>query len=112
MEKPEIPHRLRALIGQSVDAIDTPALVVDLDGVGQELASIPIQARCMVPTVSFEPAETLHYADVFIRYPFHQCVVLHNPSALPAKFEVLPQDEATQAIADIEPDQVSALRIP
>jgi hydrocephalus-inducing protein len=28
-------------------------LVVDLDGVGQELASIPIQARCAVPTVSF-----------------------------------------------------------
>jgi len=27
-------------------------LVVDLDGVGQELASIPIQARCAVPMVS------------------------------------------------------------
>ena len=37
MEKPEIPHRLRALIGQSVDAIDTPALVVDLDAANRNL---------------------------------------------------------------------------
>ena len=28
---PEIPERLRALIGQGTDAIETPALVVDLD---------------------------------------------------------------------------------
>jgi hydrocephalus-inducing protein len=33
--------------------------------------------------------------------------VLHNPSSLPAKFEVVPQDEATQAFGDIEPDQAS-----
>ena len=37
MEKPEIPHRLRALIGQNVDAIDTPALVVDLDAANRNL---------------------------------------------------------------------------
>ena len=37
MEKPEIPHRLRALIGQSVDAIDTPALVVDLGAANRNL---------------------------------------------------------------------------
>ena len=37
MEKPEIPHRLRALIGQSVDAIETPALVVDLDAANRNL---------------------------------------------------------------------------
>ena len=37
VEKPEIPHRLRALIGQSVDAIDTPALVVDLDAANRNL---------------------------------------------------------------------------
>jgi hypothetical protein len=31
------------------------SLVLDLDGVGQELSSIPIFARCLVPTVAFEP---------------------------------------------------------
>ena len=48
-------------------------LVVDLDGVGQagrqsaraecseELASIPIQARCGVPQVALEPAEHVEY---------------------------------------------------
>lgn len=38
-------------------------LVVDLDGVGQELASIPIQARCAVPQVALEPAEHVDYGE-------------------------------------------------
>lgn len=81
-------------------------LVVDLEGVGQELASIPIQARCAVPTVSFEPHDMLEYGDVFLRYPAHQALVLHNTSALPAKFQILPQDEQTKMLAEYEPDQV------
>eukprot|EP00434_Breviolum_minutum_P033123 symbB.v1.2.029308.t1/scaffold3193.1/size61566/3 len=80
-------------------------LVVDLDGVGQELASIPIQARCAVPQVALEPAEHVHYGDIFIRYPSHQTIVLNNTSALPAKFQILPQDDTTRAIAEFEPDQ-------
>lgn len=80
-------------------------LVVDLDGVGQELASIPIQARCAVPQVALEPAEHVDYGDIFIRYPSHQTMVLNNTSALPAKFQIMPQDESTRAIAEFEPDQ-------
>merc|ERR1711957_278269 len=60
-------------------------LSVDLEGVGKELLSIPILAQCAVPTVSFEPHGTLTYGDVFIRYPFHQSLYLHNTSVLPAK---------------------------
>jgi hypothetical protein len=82
-------------------------LVVDLDGVGPELLSIPIAARCAVPTVSFEPQDILSYKEVFIRYPFHRCLVLHNTSSLPAKFEILPQDEQTRSLAEFEPDQWS-----
>ncbi|CAK9097734.1 Hydrocephalus-inducing protein (Protein Hy-3) [Durusdinium trenchii] len=80
-------------------------LVVDLDGVGQELASIPIQARCAVPQVALEPAEHVDYGDIFIRYPSHQTMVLNNTSALPAKFQIMPQEETTRAIAEFEPDQ-------
>ncbi|CAE8612898.1 unnamed protein product [Polarella glacialis] len=80
-------------------------LVVDLDGVGQELASIPIQARCAVPGISFEPSEVLAYGNIFIRYPSHQTLVLNNTSALPAKFQILPQDESTRSTAEFEPDQ-------
>ncbi|CAE7232366.1 HYDIN [Symbiodinium sp. CCMP2456] len=80
-------------------------LVVDLDGVGQELASIPIQARCAVPQVALEPSEHLEYGDIFIRYPSHQTLVLNNTSALPAKFQIMPQDDSTRSIAEFEPDQ-------
>jgi hydrocephalus-inducing protein len=72
------------------------ALVVDLDGVGQELGSLPITARCAVPTVAFEPYEAINFGEVFIRYAFYQCLVIHNTSALPAKFQILPQDETSR----------------
>ena len=35
--RPELPDRLRALVGEGVDAIDTPALVVDLDAATRNL---------------------------------------------------------------------------
>ncbi|CAK8990089.1 unnamed protein product [Durusdinium trenchii] len=73
--------------------------------VSEELASIPIQARCAVPQVALEPAEHVDYGDIFIRYPSHQTMVLNNTSALPAKFQIMPQEETTRAIAEFEPDQ-------
>ncbi|CAK0825377.1 unnamed protein product [Prorocentrum cordatum] len=81
------------------------ALVMDLDGVGQELASIPIQARCAVPMVKLDPPEQLQFGDIFIRYPSNQTISLSNTSALPAKFQILPQDEVHSAYATIQPDQ-------
>ncbi|CAD7931174.1 unnamed protein product [Amoebophrya sp. A25] len=81
------------------------ALVVDLDGVGQELGSVPITAKCAVPTVVFEPYEAISFGEVFIRYAFCQCLVMHNTSSLPAKFQILPQDEQSKQIAEFEPDQ-------
>ncbi|CAE7894602.1 Hydin [Symbiodinium microadriaticum] len=95
-----VSEPLRRLNVKSYDL----CLVVDLDGVGQELASIPIQARCAVPQVALEPSEHLEYGDIFIRYPSHQTLVLNNTSALPAKFQIMPQDDST-SIAEFEPDQ-------
>ncbi|CAD7939993.1 unnamed protein product [Amoebophrya sp. A120] len=82
------------------------ALVVDLDGVGQELGSVPITAKCAVPTVVFEPYEAISFGEVFIRYAFCQCLVMHNTSSLPAKFQILPQDEQSKQIAEFEADQM------
>merc|ERR1712232_216532 len=80
---------------------------VDLEGIGnagrKELAAIPILATCSVPTVSFEPHGCISFGDYFIRYPFHQSLYLHNTSTLPAKFEVLPQEDNSRA--EFEPDQ-------
>ncbi|CAK0850599.1 unnamed protein product [Prorocentrum cordatum] len=71
--------------------------------VGDDLLSIPVTAACAVPSVSFEPQAGLDYGDVFIRYPFHQSLYLHNTSALPAKFRVLQQEDKSRA--EFEPDQ-------
>eukprot|EP00397_Hematodinium_sp_SG-2012_P000030 GEMP01000030.1.p1 GENE.GEMP01000030.1~~GEMP01000030.1.p1 ORF type:complete len:4608 (+),score=1069.56 GEMP01000030.1:10-13833(+) len=82
------------------------SLVVDLDGVGQELCTVPITARCAVPMVSFFPTDNLIYDDIFIRYPFHQTLTLHNTSALPAKFEILGQDDPSKVLAEFDADQM------
>jgi hypothetical protein len=78
---------------------------VDLDGVGQELGSVAISARVVVPTVAFEPYEQINFGEVFIRYAFYQCLVLHNTSSLPAKFQILPQDDQSKQLAQFEADQ-------
>jgi adenylate kinase family enzyme len=80
-------------------------LAVDLEGVGPELETIPVTAQCAAPQVTFEPHGCLSYGDVFIRYPFHQSLYLHNTSNLPAKFEVMPQEDKSRA--EFEPDQWS-----
>lgn len=83
-------------------------LAVDLESIGgltgkKELVSIPIYAQCAVPSVSFEPHGCVSFGDVFIRYPFHQSLYLHNTSTLPAKFEVMEQEDKSKA--EFEPDQ-------
>ncbi|KAF4708060.1 hypothetical protein FOZ62_031756, partial [Perkinsus olseni] len=58
------------------------------------------------------PVEVLSFGEVFIHYPFHKRLILHNTSTLPAKFDIVtdsdaPADSAdpSVAIAEVEPDQ-------
>ncbi|KAF4667893.1 hypothetical protein FOL47_003343 [Perkinsus chesapeaki] len=110
--QPKASQRIQVdFIPESIKAYEL-SLVVDLEGVGQELLSIPISAECGVPSVSFEPVEALSFGEVFIRYPFHKCLVIHNTSSLPAKFEILthksgnaPPGDPNSIVADVEPDQ-------
>ncbi|KAL3860158.1 hypothetical protein ACJMK2_010318 [Sinanodonta woodiana] len=66
------------------------ALVVDVESVGEEIVSLPITAKCIVPTITVL-SPILDYNRCFLRHPYEHCMRLHNDSDLPAKYELLPQ---------------------
>ncbi|KAL5021171.1 hypothetical protein ScPMuIL_000326 [Solemya velum] len=66
------------------------ALVVDVANVGDEVLSLPIYAKCIVPTV-IVLSPVLDYGRCFIRHPYEHIAKLHNDSELPAKYELLQQ---------------------
>ena len=43
-------------------------LVVDLDGVGQDMLAVPIKAECLVPKVKVHPSDFLEYESCFLRH--------------------------------------------
>jgi len=43
-------------------------LVVDLEGVGQDMLAVPIKAECIVPKVTVEPKDYLEFGQCFLRY--------------------------------------------
>ncbi|KAF3689156.1 Hydrocephalus-inducing protein Hy-3 [Channa argus] len=67
------------------------ALVVDVDGVGNDIKTLPIIARCVVPEIVVE-TPMLDFERCFLNYPYHQQVRLTNPSPLPACYGVLDQE--------------------
>ncbi|XP_070194710.1 hydrocephalus-inducing protein homolog isoform X4 [Littorina saxatilis] len=67
-------------------------LVVDVDHVGEEILSLAITARCVIPPISVL-SPVLDYGRCFLRFPYQRCVKLHNDTDLPAKYIILPQEE-------------------
>ncbi|KAK2841889.1 hypothetical protein Q5P01_012089 [Channa striata] len=67
------------------------ALVVDVEGVGNDIISLPINARCVVPEIVVE-TPLLDFQRCFLNYPYQQQVRLTNPSSLPACYGVLDQE--------------------
>uniref|UniRef100_A0A3B4VD89 HYDIN axonemal central pair apparatus protein n=1 Tax=Seriola dumerili TaxID=41447 RepID=A0A3B4VD89_SERDU len=67
------------------------ALVVDVEGVGEEVMTLPINARCVVPEIVVE-TPVLDFQRCFLNYPYEQQVQLNNPSTLPVCYGVLDQD--------------------
>ncbi|KAF4655034.1 hypothetical protein FOL46_008426, partial [Perkinsus olseni] len=110
--KPLARQRIQVdLIAENVRSYEL-SLLVDLEGIGEGLLAVPISGRSDVPSISFEPVEVLSFGEVFIHYPFHKRLILHNTSTLPAKFDIItdsdgPADSAdpSVAIAEVEPDQ-------
>lgn len=83
-------------------------VVIDVDGVGQSLMNIPITAESQVSDVIIN-ADTLDYGEVFLRHGVTRPIPMQNLSDnLHAKFEVQPQDTASQEVAVIMPERPTA----
>jgi len=65
-------------------------LVVDLEGVGQDMLAVPIKAECLVPKVKISPLDFLDFGQCFLRHPKTMEIELTNEDFLKAKFEILP----------------------
>jgi hydrocephalus-inducing protein len=68
-------------------------LVVDLEGVGQDMLAVPIKAECLVPKVRVTPVDFLEYQTCFLRHAKTQQIQIINEDNLRAKFEIVQQDE-------------------
>ncbi|KAI3371721.1 hypothetical protein L3Q82_024292, partial [Scortum barcoo] len=66
------------------------ALVMDVEGVGEEIVTLPINARCVVPDIVVE-TPVLDFQKCFLDHPYEHQVRLTNNSALPVCYSVLDQ---------------------
>jgi hydrocephalus-inducing protein len=77
-------------------------LSVDVEGVGEELCSMPLRAESRAPPLTASLSE-LRYGTCYLRYPECTSLTLSNPSdTLTAIFKVLPQEPFTCSIARIQ----------
>ncbi|XP_075045519.1 hydrocephalus-inducing protein homolog [Mixophyes fleayi] len=67
------------------------ALVVDVDGIGDEVLALPIAARCLVPPLYVENF-AVKYNRCLLQYPYERTVTLTNPSNLPGCYALVPQE--------------------
>ena len=62
-------------------------MVLDIEGIGRDMKSIPIEGESEIPTVSVKP-EMLDFGDIFLRYKQTREITLKNESNLFARFIV------------------------
>ncbi|XP_059569698.1 hydrocephalus-inducing protein homolog [Alligator mississippiensis] len=67
------------------------ALVVDIDGIGEEVLALLITARCVVPPLHVVNP-VVKFGRCFLKYPYQQMVTLINDNDLSACYGVLPQE--------------------
>lgn len=80
-------------------------LVVDLEGVGQDMLAVPIKAECLVPKVRVSPSDFLDFESCFLQHPETRQIEIINEDDLRAKYEILEQDEQSSRIAVYTADQ-------
>ncbi|KAB0347974.1 hypothetical protein FD754_012831 [Muntiacus muntjak] len=66
------------------------ALVVDVEGIGEEVLALLITARCIVPTLHVVNTE-VDFGRCFLKYPYKKTIQLVNDDDLPGCYRVLPQ---------------------
>jgi len=84
-------------------------LVVDLEGVGQDMLAVPLKAECLVPTVKVQPSDVLEYETCFLRHPKTREIEVINEEALKAKYEIGPQDDQSKRIAVYTADKENGI---
>lgn len=84
-------------------------LVVDLEGVGQDMLAVPIKAECLVPKVKVSPSDFLEYESCFLRHPKTRQIEIVNEDSLKAKYEIVPQDDQSKRIAVYTADKPSGI---
>uniref|UniRef100_A0A8C4S4T7 HYDIN axonemal central pair apparatus protein n=1 Tax=Erpetoichthys calabaricus TaxID=27687 RepID=A0A8C4S4T7_ERPCA len=67
------------------------ALVVDVDGVGEEILALPIFARCVVPPLCLM-SPVLDFKKCFINFPYHNTIKVVNEGCLPACCGLITQE--------------------
>ncbi|KAM5208569.1 hydrocephalus-inducing protein homolog isoform 3-T4 [Hipposideros larvatus] len=74
------------------------ALVVDVEGIGEEVLALLITARCVVPALHVINTE-MDFGHCFLKYRYEKMVQLVNDDDLPGCYEVLPPVyEASSAV--------------
>ena len=66
------------------------SLVVDIENVGENVGSLAMTARCVVPQVTVL-TPILDFGRCFLRHPYEHHAKLQNETDLPAKYDLLPQ---------------------
>lgn len=84
-------------------------LVVDLEGVGQDMLAVPIKAECLVPKVRVLPTDFIEYDQCFLRHPKTRRIEIINDDIFNAKYEIVAQDEQSKRIAIYTADQASGV---
>jgi hydrocephalus-inducing protein len=86
-------------------------IALGIEGVGDQVKTLPISATCEAPRVSFNPPR-LDFKETYIRHPAVMEIELVNNSDLPARIEVVEQDELQLQTASIVPDEARVVIAP
>ena len=65
------------------------SLHMDIPGVAEEALVVPMQATCVVPEVELATTH-VDYKRCFLGYKYTATVAFRNPSAMPAKYQLIP----------------------
>ncbi|NXV55442.1 HYDIN protein, partial [Molothrus ater] len=65
-------------------------LLVDLEGIAEEVASVVIKARCLVPELNVYP-QILLYHECHLKVPYERKLFIRNLSNLPGCYGLIPQ---------------------
>lgn len=78
-------------------------LVLDMEGIGKDMKTIPIVAEADVPKVRLA-VDTLDFGDIFLRYPQTKTIELINESKLHARFVIHPINPKFAAFGKVTTD--------